>query len=357
MSAGLLAILVVLSIRAAGDLTYSLDDPYIHLALARLIQQGSYGINPGEWASPSSSVLWPFLLALAPARWLEWAPLALNALACLLSVQVLRKVLEEAGLPSWVQVLGSVVLGFGLNLFGLAMTGMEHSLQVLLVWVIAWRMVAQRYDGLFYVALCLAPLVRYECLAISLPCAAWAWRSGDKVRPVVCVGLLLAVLAAFSFTLHGWGLPWLPASVLAKSGDRSLLVNVKLQLGVARAAGMAGRRALASGPMAALCVADAGPHAGLRAGRSCGLVRTLRGLHGRLAGGVCAGGPAASGRGQRAGFSAPAVALAGGGARGVVPGAERCLLQALDQHAVHADGLGQHRAAAGGDGASGTRTQ
>ena len=41
----------------AGRFTYTLDDPYIHLALAERIRRGLYGINPGEAASPASSLL------------------------------------------------------------------------------------------------------------------------------------------------------------------------------------------------------------------------------------------------------------------------------------------------------------
>lgn len=41
-----------------GHLAYTLDDAEIHLILAEKILQGHYGINPGELASPSSSILW-----------------------------------------------------------------------------------------------------------------------------------------------------------------------------------------------------------------------------------------------------------------------------------------------------------
>ncbi|MBN2327748.1 MAG: hypothetical protein JXR73_11395 [Candidatus Omnitrophica bacterium] len=46
-----------------GVFCYTLDDAYIHLALSENIIHGHYGINPGECSSPSSSILWPFLLA------------------------------------------------------------------------------------------------------------------------------------------------------------------------------------------------------------------------------------------------------------------------------------------------------
>src|SRR5262249_53223254 len=58
-----------------GKLVYSLDDPYIHLALARHIAAFHYGINAGEAAAPASSVLYPFLLSLfVPFGLDEFAP-------------------------------------------------------------------------------------------------------------------------------------------------------------------------------------------------------------------------------------------------------------------------------------------
>jgi hypothetical protein len=62
-------------IKTHGHLVYSLDDPYIHLGLAENIAKGHYGINLTEYSSPSSSILWPFLLV----------PFAGNAAACLCS--------------------------------------------------------------------------------------------------------------------------------------------------------------------------------------------------------------------------------------------------------------------------------
>ena len=43
--------------------TYTLDDPYIHLELAKNIFGGNHGINITEFSAPSSSIIFPFLLA------------------------------------------------------------------------------------------------------------------------------------------------------------------------------------------------------------------------------------------------------------------------------------------------------
>src|ERR1700742_688744 len=78
------AALVIASVFAenSGHFSFSLDDPYIHLRLAENIVHGTYGINPGEYSAPSSSILWPFLLAPLVALGLgQYAALLLNLAA------------------------------------------------------------------------------------------------------------------------------------------------------------------------------------------------------------------------------------------------------------------------------------
>jgi len=94
-----LALLLWLVLRATGGaFVYSLDDPYIHLALARSILHGTYGLNPGELSAPSSSILWPFLLApfaLLPAPMFELVPLAANAAMLAVSLWLIARQIEE----------------------------------------------------------------------------------------------------------------------------------------------------------------------------------------------------------------------------------------------------------------------
>lgn len=229
----LMALLLVSVQFAGGSLIYSLDDPYIHLALARTIQEGSYGINVGEWASPSSSILWPFLMAPWPPAWLEVAPLAFNAVCCLLNVWILRDLLRGPLFTPRQQLGMTLLLAFGLNLFGLVMTGMEHTLQTLLSTFVAWRLVRRRFDVLFYVALALMPLVRYECLVLSGATLLYLWFSDEKKRvaPAVAMAASAAVIMAFSLFLHSKGLPLLPSSILAKNAERNVLFNALLNPG------------------------------------------------------------------------------------------------------------------------------
>lgn len=58
-----LATCVVVSslILSQWRLVYTLDDPYIHLAVANVITQGGYGVNLSEYSAPSSSILYALL--------------------------------------------------------------------------------------------------------------------------------------------------------------------------------------------------------------------------------------------------------------------------------------------------------
>jgi hypothetical protein len=100
---------------------------------------------------------------------------------------------------------------------------MEHSLQFLLVLLILDKLVrhedGSRYSPVFYSALALLPLVRYEGLAISVPVLAYVFLKGARRPAIVTALVMLAVMAGFSAFLYGKGLGPLPSSVLAKSTD------------------------------------------------------------------------------------------------------------------------------------------
>lgn len=219
-----------------GHLIYTLDDPYIHLALARNIHQGHYGINPGESTAPSSSILWPFLLApFAQTGVFILLPLFLNLIFAAVTGFLLFRFFRETNLIIF------IVSVFAFNLAGLVLTGMEHSLQVLLTVVIAAGAAEfstnGRCSGQLLAALVIAPLVRYECLAVSVPVLLFLFFTGEKKRSLTAAVILFVCLAGFSLFLLSIGLEPLPASVFAKSSVvsgagtvHSLLANLKASL-------------------------------------------------------------------------------------------------------------------------------
>jgi hypothetical protein len=211
----------------AGKFVYSLDDPYIHLALSERIAGGTYGINPGEPAAPSSSMLWPFLLApFAAFSFFEYIPLIFNLLltfaALFVYAQIARLAFTQLPLPfaeagaAWL----AVFLIPATNLVGLAFTGMEHSLQVFLCALIVLGLVSTLRSGSaprwLAPVLVFAPWVRYECLAIVVPAVIILYLCRQRNTALISLFLTLAGLAAFSILLHSAGLGWVPASILAK---------------------------------------------------------------------------------------------------------------------------------------------
>ncbi|WP_263382329.1 hypothetical protein [Granulicella arctica] len=226
----LVAYLLISIVRATGGhFVYPLDDSYIHLAMAENLVHGHYGINLSEFSSPSSSILWPFLLIPFTGTSLHvYVPVLLNLLfglasACLIGRAVARwppQVDQQGVMPWWQQAFTAALLIFVANLAGLTVLGMEHVLQVLLAICCAVG-VGEALSDRPIPAWCLAaaviaPLVRYEDLFLLLAvCATLAGlRQWRKVLIVVTLGV--APLLAFSVYLRTMGLPLLPMSLMVK---------------------------------------------------------------------------------------------------------------------------------------------
>lgn len=214
-----------------GAFTYTLDDPYIHLALAENIARGHYGVNVGELSAPSSSILWPFLLApFARASWGDLAPLLLNLAAGALTVEFAQRFLLDVCAPRarsgrLLVALATMIFFLSCNLLGLIFTGMEHSLQVMLVVAALYgARVELRTDRMPWwtlLSLTLLPIVRYESLVLSAPLSAYFARRGHTRQALWANGVSALVLVAFSAFLASHDLGFLPTSVQAKS-DLSL---------------------------------------------------------------------------------------------------------------------------------------
>lgn len=229
MTAWLVAEIASVMVLLEGHFVYTLDDAYIHLSLANQIVQGHYGLTPGVAAAPSSSIFYPFLLVPILAVGLaQWAPMLVNALATMANAALLAWLMvnaapELARTRVYAFTCFVVLVALGLNLVGVAMTGMEHSLQVALT--LAWLLGASRFlrcgelASWWWLCAALQPFVRYEGATLWL---ATVVLLAFRRRPRAALGLLVvgsAGLATFSLFLHAQGLPWLPSSVLVKSGQ------------------------------------------------------------------------------------------------------------------------------------------
>jgi hypothetical protein len=233
-----------------GMLVYSLDDAYIHLALAARIWTGTYGINVHEISAPASSILWPFLLApcsALPMRAYILVPCVLNILAACFTFKLLVEEVRRAVVQSPARAFGpaAAVLAAGLvvaaNLIPIVFTGMEHSLQQLLAVTIVVGLIAEGRTGraprTLWVALVLIPLVRYDSLALAVPALLYLLWRGHWRGSLLAAVAIGAVCGAFSAFLLSHGLAILPASVMAKSevmrasgAPVALLFNVYVNL-------------------------------------------------------------------------------------------------------------------------------
>ena len=220
--------------RTGGHLVYALDDPYIHMAIAKhMALHGVWGVTPFEFGSSTSSPLWTALLALAyrivGVR--DAVPLVLNlvlASACLPLIDA-RLRARVPGPARFVTLVAVVVLT---PLPVIVFCGMEHPLHALATVGFAFAAVARlaaprgqpasgASPGLLALA-ALLPLIRYEGLFVVLVVAALFAARG---RPRDGAGLLLAAVIPVALyggyaVGHGW-FP-IPNSVLVKGAPEGL---------------------------------------------------------------------------------------------------------------------------------------
>ncbi|MDB4933468.1 MAG: hypothetical protein JWP87_440 [Labilithrix sp.] len=200
----------------AGNVSYPVDDTFIHLALAKQIaMNGVYGVTPHEFTAASSSIGWPLLLAAVmkvsgPTAWL---PLVLNGvLAIGLFFAANRAVhrLAPDATTATSTILALLVMAFT-PMATLVVLGMEHTAHALATiafvtvattWLAdgsddaktSWRRVLPvaawagattlwRYEGMFPVALvCALALARRRGRSAMLVAIGGA-------MPILCFGL------------------------------------------------------------------------------------------------------------------------------------------------------------------------
>lgn len=210
-----------------GIFIYTLDDPYIHLAVAENILNGGYGVNPNEYSAPSSSIIWPYLLALIHLLSfkmipLDVIPLFINIASSVATLWFICSFSKRNFEKHYVLVSSLLCIFFivGVNLLGLLFLGMEHSLQILTLVAIAFYLTESRkdYPYVFYAFLVLAPLVRYENMAITFSVFAFLALSNNRMKALYAFTVSIILIAAFSIYLNYLGLGLLPTSILIKSG-------------------------------------------------------------------------------------------------------------------------------------------
>lgn len=212
----------------SGVFIYALDDPYIQMAIAKhLAQTGVWGIRADQFASASSSLLWPLLIA-SIYIWTGpgiLVPLLLNLVTGSLLVVLVYSVVRARGIGQFASIAVTCTLSFATPLPALILSGQEHILHT--VFTIALMMLAARElarpeqsSGVWQPSLlllgALVTSTRYEGLfLIAIICVLLAVR--HRYRRALSLGVVsmlpLLIFGGISLWL-GWHL--LPSSVLLK---------------------------------------------------------------------------------------------------------------------------------------------
>jgi len=211
-----------------GTFFYSLDPGvYTHMALGNQIRNWHYGVQPQTLSSPSSEIIYPFLLALASNIIpLNWAPIIICvASTCVLSsvsVIFLREISNLGSKIKWQKVVvGTTSLLFSLNIIGASMSGMEHVLHAALVILCLLGVVRfikmKTMPTWWLVCSALLPLVRYEGLADIVAETAVIVLYKRPIKAIILFFTSLTPTLLFSWWLRNQGLPALPSSVMMRS--------------------------------------------------------------------------------------------------------------------------------------------
>jgi len=210
-----------------GVFVYTMDDPYIALALSDQIRHGNYGINAGIHAAPASSILFPFLLAPASGTPLHpYLPLILNCLALFATLTILWRLFKHLRLAEdtfgiVAQAIALLLLAICLNLIGVVFCGLEHSLHIAAVaacvYGLALFLDEDKMPVWLPAIIVINPLFRYEGLALSFGAILVLALRGRWRTAAGAFALIVILVGSFSMFLVRLGLPPLPSSILSKS--------------------------------------------------------------------------------------------------------------------------------------------
>lgn len=220
---------------SGGTFMYPLDDPFIHMTVAKtLALHGTWGIAPGEFESASSSVGYTLLLAglfrLFSVQ--AYLPFLINFIAAVAVLAVVDKRLrKEQVLPfgRLIILLAIIVL---VPLPTLAITGMEHTLQCLFSFLFImefadWLAAAdedrgRKFPPVLYLYALLACLVRYEgAFLVGISCLLLLYKR--RVPAAFLLGFAGALpIVVFGLYSIRQGSYFLPNSVLLKSDGARL---------------------------------------------------------------------------------------------------------------------------------------
>jgi hypothetical protein len=213
-----------------GIFMYPFDDTFIHLTIADNLLKGNWGVNPNEFSSASSSILYTLLLALF--RFFSKSslvPFVINCLGGIVIVIAVHYWLRKHVINYIAQSVIFFLVIFFTPLPLLVISGMEHTLQCLFCFLFIFYfsdwMEESNYSSkrilplklLVYAVL--LSTIRFEGLFI-IAIAVLLLIGKKKFYAAALLSIVsVAPLLVFGFISVNKGNFFLPNSVLVKSGS------------------------------------------------------------------------------------------------------------------------------------------
>ncbi|MEN6292442.1 MAG: hypothetical protein ABFD07_10580 [Methanobacterium sp.] len=219
-----------------GIFTYVLDDPYIHMAMAKnLILHGVWGVDKYGFTSSSSSPLWIIVLSLAYFLFGVnlFIPFILNVIFATIFIFIAYSIFRYYKMQPMYNLIFLLFLIFFTPIPALAFTGMEHILQIVFIVSFAFigvQMICEdKSNNLKYIMLPILAVmvvaVRYEDLIIVLIIAAMFFIKREFWKSLSILGASMVPVFAYGIysTMNGWF--FLPNSLITKT----IFVEAKTQ--------------------------------------------------------------------------------------------------------------------------------
>ncbi|WP_143151020.1 hypothetical protein [Chitinophaga sancti] len=214
-----------------GVWTYIIEDPFIHMSIAKnLVLHHIWGPTPYEFCSSSSSILYPILIALLfkVFGFYTIIPFAINLIASLVLIIILQRWLNQNRIKPIGQIFILLSLIFLTPLPVLVILGMEHTLHLLISFLFIDYLakylgsygsdVSDRYIlGKILVLGCLLTSIRYEGVFIIVIGFSILLFRKLYLRSLLLLFISIAPIVLFGFYSISKGGLFLPNSVLMKS--------------------------------------------------------------------------------------------------------------------------------------------
>lgn len=229
-----------------GHLIYVLDDPYIHMAVAKnFVSYGVWGVTKYGFTSSTSSILWPGLIAgLFKIFGInELIPFFLNIIfatsTLILTNYILKQYVKDIKYCNLFIFISLMTITFLTPIIPLIFTGMEHILQIFLTIAFVYmsaKILSQEKSQNSEVTLLLIlasflTLNRYENLftVLAVVLLFVIYKNRLKALYILLYGSMPLIIYGFYSKIQGWF--FLPNSLILKSSylkNPTLINNILL---------------------------------------------------------------------------------------------------------------------------------